>query len=463
MGSTFSVPMTSPADFDTLPAPIQLPEQSLIPPNHLRSTSENSQMEIFSEFQGNNDDNSTEESAMCSLPNSPRKIILPVHIKYSVWMRKKIDENKYRYLHVVPLGPIEPYPVDVTQDPPDIVLDFFQRDIFCHLDGRPKLFYLLLQLFKDRELIWVATIANCQKYSKRASKKLNDDYDLIEFLQEAKARRPSEATVEITMANPKANERDKKKEALEEEFGTDNEQAVAQRRSARRAINPQAETATTHQRMLAKLYRVCLDHAEGSSEGLTFVNPENPQVYMTMGHERLSAWAQAIVEETDGVDETHPPRTSLFQWIPIPQPNSQATQSNLNAPSNSPVVNPSLSSNQPPSTIPTDPASHGSGNTMPMPGTYNHFNNDRTPLPITGVELRGSMEEYLATILIPLNDHHTRVLIEHYRIHHWTFFRRSNMLELLTMGFAPGPARLLVDGVTLYESILSINVLEANV
>jgi hypothetical protein len=168
-------------------------------------------METFSEFQGNNDDNSTEDSALCSQPNSPRKIILPVHIKYSVCMRKKIDENKYQYLHVVPLGPIEPYPVDVTQNLPDIVLDFFQRDIFCHLDGRPKLFYLLLQLFKDHELIWVATIANCQKYSKRASKKLNDDSDLIEFLQEAKARRPNEATVEITMANPKANERDKKK------------------------------------------------------------------------------------------------------------------------------------------------------------------------------------------------------------------------------------------------------------
>jgi hypothetical protein len=76
----------------------------------------------------------------------------------------------------------------VTQNPPKIVLDFFKRDIFCHVDGFPKLFYLIIQPFNDCELIWVATIANCQKYSKWASKKLNDDYDLIEFPQEAKSR-----------------------------------------------------------------------------------------------------------------------------------------------------------------------------------------------------------------------------------------------------------------------------------
>jgi hypothetical protein len=56
----------------------------------------------------------------------------------------------------------------------------------------------------------VATIANCQKYSKRASKTLKDNYNLIKFLQEAKARRPYKVTVKITMANPKANEKDKK-------------------------------------------------------------------------------------------------------------------------------------------------------------------------------------------------------------------------------------------------------------
>jgi hypothetical protein len=102
----------------TLPAPIQLPEKSLIPPNHLHSTSETSQMETFSEFQGTNNDNSIEESALYLLPISPCKIIIPFHIKYSIWMRDKINENKYQYLHVVTLGPIEPYPVDVTQNPP---------------------------------------------------------------------------------------------------------------------------------------------------------------------------------------------------------------------------------------------------------------------------------------------------------------------------------------------------------
>jgi hypothetical protein len=123
--------------------------------------------------------------------------------------------NDPKFLKVVPTSPTEPYKVDMTDDvPADMNLDFFQRDIFCHLDGCSKLWYLLDWLHKSNQLIWVVNITNLRKYSKRAHLTLKSDLDLFDFLQNAKRLRPNQATVEITMADPKAHQKDQKSVSL---------------------------------------------------------------------------------------------------------------------------------------------------------------------------------------------------------------------------------------------------------
>ncbi|KNZ55347.1 hypothetical protein VP01_2703g2 [Puccinia sorghi] len=72
----------------------------------------------------------------------------------------------------------------------------------------------------------------------------------------------------------------------------------------------------------------------------------------------------------------------------------------------------------------------------------------------TRMEMQGPMTGFLGYSMIPFDNHHTCILIEYHHIHHWTFFKQSTMVELLGMGFAPGPARLLIDGMPLFEHVL---------
>ncbi|KAA1069328.1 hypothetical protein PGT21_021222 [Puccinia graminis f. sp. tritici] len=101
-------------------------------------------------------------------------------------MEKTAKNGSRKFLSVVPFETIEPYMVDITEDPPAITLDFFQRDLYCHLDGREKLWYLCDRLHKQRQLYWVVFIANSRKYSKKAHIILRTDSDLLDWLKEAK-------------------------------------------------------------------------------------------------------------------------------------------------------------------------------------------------------------------------------------------------------------------------------------
>jgi hypothetical protein len=167
-----------------------------------------------------------------------------------------------------------------------------------------------------------------------------------------------------------------------------------------------------------------------------------------MGHERLHAWAQAIIDESAGVDLTHPPKTDKFTWLPRPDFNPQTTQITTTATSVNSRGNATNGANVR-STNDGQTSSGRSHHTVqsavttglsPVSGPLNIFNNDRVPLPITGVEQMGKMSDFLANSMIPLSDRHTQILIENFCIHHWTYFRRSTMHELLGMGFSPGPA-----------------------
>jgi hypothetical protein len=77
---------------------------------------------------------------------------------------------------------------------------------------------------------------------------------------------------------------------------------------------------------------------------------------------------------------------------------------------------------------------------------------------VLGVEHLGrSLEEYLAHCLIPIDDHHTRILLEHHKIHHWTHFRRVSTDKLTDLGISAGPAQALVDGLAYYIHVLKKN------
>ncbi|EFP85017.2 uncharacterized protein PGTG_11186 [Puccinia graminis f. sp. tritici CRL 75-36-700-3] len=351
-------------------------------------------------------------------------------------MEKTAENGSRKFLSVVPFETIEPYMVDITEDPPAITLEFFQRDLYCHLDGREKLWYL------------------CDH--------------LLDWLKEAKRLRPNQASVLMTMDDPIASEKEQRsaeqvQDALVAEFGTDDERAVLQRKQKRKEANPRSKTATPLQEMMSKLYRVCLDHSESSTEGVTLVNPDNPAVYMRIGHERLKEWAQAIIDGIDGVDTTHPPNKLPFEWVPRPGTSSTSTSISEDLIA---LVNPinnqrAWSTGRATSSIVNRGGEAGFSAQSPLiraplevPGQHAHFNNDRTPLPILGVEQRGTMTAFLENAMIPLDDHYTQILIEHHKIHHWTYFRRSTMLELLGMGFAAGPSCLLIDAVPLFESVL---------
>jgi hypothetical protein len=94
--------------------------------------------------------------------------------------------------------------------------------------------------------------------------------------------------------------------------------------------------------MVVKIQASCMQHAHGLSEGLTFVNPDNPSVFMQIGHNRQWAWASAILELHAGVDETHPPRTPEFEWEPVTHIPTQGGSGADNAitVSNSPIATP---------------------------------------------------------------------------------------------------------------------------
>jgi hypothetical protein len=174
---------------------------------------------------------------------------------------------------------------------------------------------------------------------------------------------------------------------------------------------------------------------------------------MRIGHERLKEWAQAIIDGIEGVDTTHPPNKPPFEWVPRPGTSATSVSDHSHALAN-PIGNQPAASSDGRATSSIGNRGAEASFSAPSPLTYSHFNNDRTPLPILGVEQRGTMTAFLENAMIPLNDHYTRILIEHHKIHHWTYFRRSTMLELLGMGFAAGPSRLLIDAVPLFEAVL---------
>jgi hypothetical protein len=73
------------------------------------------------------------------------------------------------------------------------------------------------------------------------------------------------------------------------------------------------------QKVVLDLRYLCLKHAHGSSEGLIFVNPNDPSKFMQIGHTCHKAWATAIHKSEPGVVYTHPPIGPNYQWEDIPE------------------------------------------------------------------------------------------------------------------------------------------------
>ncbi|WAQ91862.1 hypothetical protein PtA15_15A254 [Puccinia triticina] len=78
-------------------------------------------------------------------------------------------------------------------------------------------------------------------------------------------------------------------------------------------------------------------------------------------------------------------------------------------------------------------------------------------LPLLGVEHLGTLEQYIGICNIGLKDVHTRILLEHNKITHWTYFRRVHPDNPLMMKFAEGPAQQLCDGIALWVATLQKN------
>ncbi|WAQ89527.1 hypothetical protein PtA15_11A217 [Puccinia triticina] len=76
---------------------------------------------------------------------------------------------------------------------------------------------------------------------------------------------------------------------------------------------------------------------------------------------------------------------------------------------------------------------------------------------VLGVEHLGTLDQYLGICQIGVHDHHTRILLEHYKITHWTYFRRVHPDTLLMLKFAKGPAQQLCDGMALWVATLQKN------
>ncbi|KNZ61024.1 hypothetical protein VP01_1461g2 [Puccinia sorghi] len=410
------------------------------------------------EFTPNEEDSNDPEALILK---EKRKVL--VTIKYSVFVEKRFEGHSKRYVRVVPFGLIDPMNIDIQK----WAWSDFKRQVMCHLCTRPKLMDLLEQLESKNVLKWIGYIINNRLFPKKTRTEILYETQFASFAQEAFKSRPSEVTIEITMDNPSTNEKilqsaSEVNNLLNLEFGTEEEQALARRSQIRKQANPRAEDATMLQQVVAELYHTCVKNSEGSSEGLTFVNPNNPAQYIRVGHEQLTAWAKAMIVGEPGVDKTHPPKTQDFEWLPVPgtishvtftPPDSSASEYVNSGNSTSSIPAASDSSNSRPDKR-HRPSESGGSQVNNIPSQFAHFNNDNTPMTRTRVEMQGTMTGFLGYSMIPFDDHHTRILIEYHRIHHWTFFKRSTMVELLGMGFAPGPARLLIDGVPLFEHVL---------
>jgi hypothetical protein len=185
-----------------------------------------------------------------------------------------------------------------------------------------------------------------------------------------------------------------------------------------------------------------LKHAHGSSEGLTLVNPDNKSQFVQISHKRQWIWASAIVNSHAGVDDTHPPTGHEFEWesctanIPVIA-GTTATQAIRTEDRFQP-------SSFQPAHIGKSNSSAGLGSDVsvvapsPVTSQNKHFQihsesperenklprvkKPREMLTPLGVEHLGRMEEYLAMCHIAIDDHYTRILIEHNKITHWNYF-----------------------------------------
>ncbi|KNZ56838.1 hypothetical protein VP01_2304g1 [Puccinia sorghi] len=185
-----------------------------------------------------------------------------------------------------------------------------------------------------------------------------------------------------------------------------------------------AATRQSLQQIVADIYCSCVKNSKVSSEGLTFVNPENPaQLTSLIGFLSLGRQVNSSPDDTT--------TSQLISSIPGSSVLSLARPDKCHCLSESEII-----------------PVYG------VPPQFTHFNNDNTPMNRTRVEMQGTMNGFLGHSMIPFDDHHTCILIEFLQIHHWTYFKRSTMVELLGMGFAPGPAHLLIDGVPFFEHVL---------
>ncbi|KNZ44319.1 hypothetical protein VP01_928g3 [Puccinia sorghi] len=270
----------------------------------------------------------------------------------------------------------------------------FKRQVMYHLSTRPKLMDLLEQLESEKALKSIGYIVNNHLFPKKMRTEITYDTQFASFAREAFKSCPSEVTIEITMENPSANEKKKKTCNL---LSTQAAEVNNLWNLEFGNEEEQASARRSHIRKQANILSLC-----ARAEDATILQQIVADIYRSC----VKNSKGSSVLSSARPDKRH--RSSDSEIIPV----------------------------------------YG------VPPQFAHFNNDNTPMDRTRVEMQGTMNGFLGHSMIPFDYHHTHILIEFHRIHHWTYFKRSTMVELLGMGFAPGPVRLLIDGVPLFEHVL---------
>ncbi|OAV96515.1 hypothetical protein PTTG_26322 [Puccinia triticina 1-1 BBBD Race 1] len=104
------------------------------------SNTEGSRLDSMSELHSSQSSQHL-DSGSDSETSPQKKIIIPFDIKYVLWQEKLFNLAKgcLQYVKVFPdpKSPIEPYKVEMSTlaNKEDLDFDYFQRSIFCHLDG----------------------------------------------------------------------------------------------------------------------------------------------------------------------------------------------------------------------------------------------------------------------------------------------------------------------------------------
>ncbi|WAR56677.1 hypothetical protein PtB15_7B527 [Puccinia triticina] len=389
-------------------------------------------------------------------------------------MEKKFSDPQVpsKFIRSTTHATLTPWKTDIT----GWDLYNFKRGLLAYLNSRNNMLEFMIEAEAGGLLKWVGYIMNNNVYPKSRPITLDTKDAFALFAARAEKVHKSPCHVLVSMANPEKGKKDKATNTkcnniLRMQYGTAEERKQAEHLMWRKEVNPKAVLASNRQTLCMQIRESCLQHPNSAAEGLTFTCQDNPTLYMVIGNNRIWNWTDALERGDAGVNLTHPPEEEddpIFIWLEKknnqPRPPRRALR-NAATPTSRRGV-----SSVPPSSSMGGWVSHTS------PGTGRHKNprlesvspsrcssacewcQEPLPLlPVLGVEHLGTLDQYLGICQIGVHDHHTRILLEHYKITHWTYFRRVHPDTLLMLKFAEGPAQQLCDGMALWVATLQKN------